>query len=72
MKFTALTLSALVSFSGLAQVNLEEVSRYTKSVNKVSKIYGDQKVRSLAKTYGLDVLNVTWEDTARYQNSSVR
>ncbi len=44
---------------------------YTQVVRKVENMVGDPAVQALAQKYGLTVLNVTWEDTGRFEGSSV-
>lgn len=38
--------------------------------NTAAMVWNDDAIR-LADKYGLNILNVTWEDTGRYYNSSV-
>jgi hypothetical protein len=42
---------------------------YQEVVNRVSEMTWDSKVRQMASVHGLDVVNVTWEDTGRYYGS---
>jgi hypothetical protein len=44
---------------------------YRQAVTKTADIVGDASVERAAAAHGLQVLNLTWEDTGRYQNSSV-
>jgi len=44
---------------------------YAQVLQKTRGMVGDKAVQRLAKKHGLHVLDVTWEDTARYDNSSV-
>lgn len=44
---------------------------YEKVVKKVAGMTQDQQARSLASRYDLDIINITWEDTARFEGSSV-
>jgi hypothetical protein len=44
---------------------------YQQVVAKTAGMVGDAKVQQLANKHGLQVLNLTWEDTARFQNSAV-
>ncbi|GMU55588.1 MAG: hypothetical protein AMXMBFR33_47340 [Candidatus Xenobia bacterium] len=62
---TALLLSA-------PNVSAKETdSRYLETVQRTANMVGDSNVRQLASKYGLDLVNVTWEDTGRYKGSSV-
>ena len=42
---------------------------YNDVVNSVANMTWDSEVVSMAGRYGLDVVNVTWEDTGRYYGS---
>ncbi len=42
---------------------------YQEVVNRVADMVYDNDVRQMAQKYGLDVVNVTWEDTGRYYGS---
>jgi hypothetical protein len=48
-----------------------EPDAYESVVKKVAGMVSDQQARELAKKYDLDIINLTWEDTARFENSSV-
>lgn len=42
---------------------------YQEVVNRVAEMVWDSKVTQMAYAHGLDVVNVTWEDTGRYYGS---
>ncbi|MDD5746340.1 MAG: hypothetical protein PHO30_03650 [Candidatus Omnitrophica bacterium] len=44
---------------------------YTSVIQRTAGITGDRKATELARKHGLQILNLTWEDTGRYKNSSV-
>jgi len=44
---------------------------YNNVVQKTIKMVSDANARKLALKYGLNILNVTWEDTGRFKGSSV-
>ncbi len=44
---------------------------YRTVVGKTARMVGDANARKLAGRHGLQVLNVTWEDTGRYKGSCV-
>jgi hypothetical protein len=44
---------------------------YDAMVNEVASMVSDPEVRRLAAAHGLDLLDLTWEDTGRWQGSSV-
>lgn len=45
--------------------------RYDEAVRLTADMVSDGRAQSLARRYGLDLLNITWEDTGRYKNSAV-
>ncbi len=60
--------SFLVCVSGFAR---EGGTDYDQVVEKVRNMVQDSSVQALAAKYGLDVLSLTWEDTGRFEGSSV-
>jgi hypothetical protein len=44
---------------------------YRRVVERTTGMVGDERVRALAARHGLDVLDLTWEDTGRFLDSSV-
>ena len=44
---------------------------YAKVIAKTTEMVQDEAVQNLAQKHGLQVLNVTWEDTARFDFSVV-
>ena len=44
---------------------------YIQAIENTSAMVWDENAIQLANKYGLNILNVTWEDTGRYYNSSV-
>lgn len=48
-----------------------ESNRYRAVIAKVANMVDDPRVIDFARVRGLDVVNVTWEDTARYDDSAV-
>ena len=49
----------------------EEAWAYREVIHRTEAMVNDQQVRDAAAVWGMDVLNVTWEDTGRYADSSV-
>ncbi len=49
----------------------EIYNEYREAINRTASMVYNDNARSLASRYGLDILNVTWEDTGRYHGSSV-
>ncbi len=67
-----LTSSAL--FSNTLAVTPDKTAAYRSYsgvIQKTAWMASDGNVQTLAQKYGLQVLNVTWEDTGRYKGSSV-
>lgn len=50
---------------------MEEYHAYRRVIEQTVGMTFDSDAQSLANRYGLDILNVTWEDTGRYDNSAV-
>jgi len=48
-----------------------DASAYGRVIARVAQMVEDEQAISFARVRGLDVINVTWEDTGRYENSSV-
>lgn len=44
---------------------------YRRVIQETANMVYDQEAQALARRYDLNIMNVTWEDTGRYQNSSV-
>lgn len=44
---------------------------YLRAVQRTADMVWDEHTRQLAAQYGLDLINLTWEDTGRYYGSSV-
>jgi hypothetical protein len=44
---------------------------YYQAITATSAMVWDQRAQDLAAQYGMQVMNVTWEDTGRYKNSAV-
>lgn len=52
-------------------VELERYQRYRDSIQQTVGMVSDPTAQQLAEQLGLDIVNVTWEDTGRYYNSAV-
>jgi hypothetical protein len=57
--------------AGQQQARDEGRTRYAQMVQRVAAMAQDAEAMRLARRDGLDILNVLWEDTGRYQGSSV-
>ncbi|MGB3491718.1 MAG: hypothetical protein WBA57_03245 [Elainellaceae cyanobacterium] len=49
----------------------DDYRRYQRVIQQTTGMTYDETARQLVNQYGLDILNVTWEDTGRYDNSAV-
>jgi len=58
-----------VSLAGYFCPGRSSDENYSEVVQRVSDMVWDQNVRKMASAHGLDVVNVTWEDTGRYSGS---
>ena len=74
-KAFAAALTAASLFTGTPQALAESARRpsprYDTIVSRVAAMVHDQEAIGLARRHGLSVLNVMWEDTGRFQGSSV-
>ena len=67
----AATLAVSDEPPGLAQ-QTEAFLSYKSVVEKTAGMVGDAEAQRLAQKHGLQVLNLTWEDTGRNKNSADR
>lgn len=65
-----LLMSALLAPSPVMATETPEES-LQKAVRQTIRMVHDQASQKLADKFGLDIVNVTWEDTGRYKGSSV-
>lgn len=49
----------------------EAYNDYRKAINNTAQMVSDEKAQHLAAGHGLDIVNVTWEDTGRFYDSAV-
>ena len=52
-------------------MNPKDYAAYKKAIEETAAMTSDEKAQKLAQKHGLQVLNVTWEDTGRYKDSAV-
>jgi hypothetical protein len=64
--FKLLAVLAMVLFPGRKSGRTTD---YETVVNRVAEMVWDSSVWDMASAYGLDIVNVTWEDTGRYYGS---
>ncbi len=64
--FTAAAMATLGAAGSAARAN-----DYSEVVAKTAGMVSDPAVQALARKHGLEVLNVTWEDTGRFKGSCV-
>ena len=50
---------------------MKVIENYAEVIAKTTAMVRDEAVQGLAQQNGLHVLDVTWEDTARFDNSAV-
>jgi hypothetical protein len=53
------------------EITILEDPEYVQAIENTAGMVWNEQAIALASKYGLNILNVTWEDTGRYQNSSV-
>jgi len=51
--------------------DVREYETYRQVIEQTVNMVNDREAQALANRYGLNILNVTWEDTGRYNNSAV-
>lgn len=51
--------------------DVRDYDAYRRVIEQTVNMVSDPQAQALANRYGLNILNVTWEDTGRYQNSAV-
>jgi hypothetical protein len=54
-----------------APLSREATAAYQEAIGRTAEMAHDPEAADLARHRGLDVLNLTWEDTGRFKNSSV-
>lgn len=62
-----LFLSALSSSDAIARAP----TRYDRTIARVEEMVSDPAAQRLAQRHGLNLVNVTWEDTGRFKNSAL-
>jgi hypothetical protein len=50
---------------------LPDTAEYREAVEQTANMVNEARARQLAESHGLQVLNLTWEDTGRFKNSAV-
>jgi hypothetical protein len=50
---------------------MSNVVDYGTVIAQTARMVSDQKAQLLASNHGLEILNVTWEDTGRFEGSAV-
>jgi hypothetical protein len=72
MNRTSLTaLSLFISLAASADMAVGRPPAYSNVIRRVASMVNDSTAQALAQEYGLQILNVLWEDTGRWQGSSV-
>lgn len=65
----ALFLAVMMSFSNASAAR--EDGAFREAVEKTAAMAADKRTKKLASAHGLDVVNLTWEDTGRFKGSAV-
>ncbi len=53
------------------RVSVADYDRYHEVIERTRSMIHNPEAQRLAQQYGLNILDITWEDTARYHNSAV-
>ncbi len=53
------------------ETTIPEDPEYLQAIQNTAEMVWNEQAIALASKYGLNILNVTWEDTGRYKNSAV-
>lgn len=53
------------------RVSVADYDRYRQVIERTRSMIYSPEAQRLARQYGLNILDITWEDTARYHNSAV-
>jgi hypothetical protein len=53
------------------EITIPEDPEYIQAIENTAAMVWDENAIALTSQYGLDILNVTWEDTGRYYDSAV-
>ncbi len=54
-----------------SRVSVADYDRYRQVIERTRSMIHNPEAQRLAQQYGLNILDITWEDTARYHNSAV-
>ncbi|MDS3859615.1 hypothetical protein RIF25_02220 [Thermosynechococcaceae cyanobacterium BACA0444] len=52
-------------------ITLDQYQQYRTTIERTQAMLNNAEAIRLSQQYGLNILNITWEDTGRYQNSAV-
>ncbi|MGI8923419.1 MAG: hypothetical protein ACR2HJ_05165 [Fimbriimonadales bacterium] len=67
----ATVVSGTDEWDPLPKTSASTSREYAETIRKTATMVGDADARRLASARGLNILNVTWEDTGRFKNSAV-
>ncbi len=62
---------AMRELDTVLDVTPAERRQYLEAIRKTAAMVGDREAHRLVQRHGLNLLNLTWEDTGRYKGSSV-
>ncbi|MDH5680084.1 MAG: hypothetical protein OEZ36_00735 [Spirochaetota bacterium] len=60
-----------ITLSSAARMDYSTAKTYQKAINLTKQMVRNSRARKLASKFGLNIMNITWEDTGRYKNSAV-
>jgi hypothetical protein len=59
------------AYSAQDRMSKKDYNDYIKVIQNTANMVGNREAQQMVGKYGLNILNVTWEDTGRYKDSSV-
>ncbi len=74
MKYSTIILTIAFSFNSIFAFTYSQKPPrfdYKSVIQKTASMVSDHTAQKMASKHGLNILNVTWEDTGRFKNSSV-
>lgn len=70
-RFTPLVLTGVFSIAGAHADRTPSETDYSRTIQRTAQMVSDSEAQTLAQRHGLQILNLTWEDTGRYKGSAV-
>ena len=63
--------ATLATLAAAVPAQAADDPEYLATIERTAGMVADESVRALVQRHGLDLVDVTWEDTGRYENSAV-